>query len=450
MRYFVLLSLLLSLAFSKPKVDCSLVSNDVAAYLQTTLKELKQSKPPKNACRAYLSISIGDNESNSTQNLDPYWQSDFNIIQSNEFYFKEMKKHLQKSFLHYDMGGGEGVETSSSHTWAYRIGALSKAYVAPYDIQTMSKRISKSQSFFDNTQCSMAIHITQEWIISKEENDMRGFVYALKKDNKKQKLKKGKLLFTRLGSNGSENSTFEALIEQGHYVTNPIMPSGHYRVELIEPESCKKIVENNWLFRSGIDQSKSFDVKCNDCNWKVEVEGRYTVCSVAGVCQETKGSALWHELPIALKKGCMDGLPKQQTVADSPFDALQFTPALKPSSIDGDFIDNDQLFISIIQAKSKNAIATPIHIDLSNHPVMIDFNANSKVLKSLDRENEFSVGAIHQCFIAPQMGMKMGECKIKDIYNKLLTRETFEFTINETNPFNPKEKSTFKFIFTPL
>jgi len=94
-------------------------------------------------------------------------------------------------------------------------------------------------------------------------------------------------------------------------------------------------------------------------------------------------------------------------------------------------------------------MATPPHIDLSNHPIMIDFNANSKVLKSLDRDEEFSVGAIHQCFIAPQMGLKIGECKIKDIYSKLQEREAFEFTLNETNPFNPKEKSQFTFRLTP-
>ncbi|MEA2027611.1 MAG: hypothetical protein U9N49_01360, partial [Campylobacterota bacterium] len=423
--------------------------NDVVSYLQKSLIELAQSKPPKNACRAFISISIGNNERNVTDGLDLYWKENFNIIQSNEFYFQEMKKHLQKSFLHYDMGGGQGKETQNQHTWAYRVGAVSKTFIAAYDVETMGKGISKSKSFFDNTQCSMAIHITQEWVISKEENDMRGFVYELKEDQK-EKLKKGKLLFTRLGPNNGEKSSFEAIVEKGHYVTNPIMPSGHYKVELVEPTSCKRVLENNWLFRSGIDQSKSFEVACSHCNWKVEIEGNYTLCSVAGVCQEAKGSATWDELPIALEKGCVEEFPKPQVIADSPFDALQLLPPLAPSSTHGDFMQDDALFLSIIEAKAKSSMATPAHIDLSNHPIMVDFNAHSKVLKSLDRDEELSVGAIHQCFIAPQMGLKMGECKIKDIYTKLKEREAFEFTVDETNPFNPKEKSHFRFRFTPL
>jgi len=448
----IMLMVLLSLSLfaEKPKVDCFLVENSVARYIQQVVTEMKQTKAPDNCCGAYISISISTN--------DQAWQEDFNITAGNHFYFTELSNHLAKWFRRYDMDGGDGAWGSNAKTWAYRVGISDERFINPYDTINIGKRYTK-KTFAEGTQCSMVVHITNEWYVSKPLNKMQGVINIITKTGKTEKLKKGRLKFTRLGPNNGAETTFETEISDGAYATEPKMPSGHYRVELIEPKSCQKVLEENWVFKSGIDTSKNFKVKCNSCRWKVEVKGDYTVCSDIGGCRQAKGRAIWESLPIAMEgdKNCHSDVPRLQHLPDSPFDMLVLNPESE-AKVTGDFLVNDKFFINIAQAIPKQGATVPKYMRLGDRPIFIDFNTQSKALEELEdlnelvtgSRNEFSIGATHQCFIPAQGFMKWGECKDRNLKEKLIKREAFSFSIDEVNPFGGKEKSHFEFSFTPI
>lgn len=426
----------------KPKVDCFLAENSVARYLQQVVAEMKQAEAPDNCCGAYIGISISTN--------DQAWREDFNISAGNHFYFTGLSNHLAKWFHHYDMDGGNGTWGSNMKTWAYRVGISDEKFINPYNTINIGKRYIK-KTFAEGTQCSVVVHITNEWYVSKPLNELRGFVNVMTKTGQIEKLKKGRIKFSRLGPNNGAETTFEAEISDGMYVTEPKMPSGHYKVELIKPESCQQVLEENWVFKSGIDMSKSFEVKCNGCNWNVEVKGSYTVCSETGGCKQASGRAVWESLPIAIDgdENCHKDVPKLQKLSDSPFDMLVLNPEVK-AHVSGDFLNNEEFFINIAQAMPKQGAIVPKHMQLGEKPILIDFNTQSKTLEKLEDKDEFSVGATHQCFIPAQGFMKWGECKDKDIKMKLMKREAFGFTIDEVDPFGSGEKSHFEFSFSPV
>jgi len=112
--------------------------------------------------------------------------------------------------------------------------------------------------------CDFSIFTNIVWVISEPQNDISGFVNNIDKTGKKEKLKKGKVKFTRSGPNNDQNVEFEADIEDGYYKTNPELPSGHYKVELVETKNCAEVIDENWIFRSGNMSTKSFDVKCKE------------------------------------------------------------------------------------------------------------------------------------------------------------------------------------------
>ncbi|PTB83914.1 hypothetical protein C9926_00560, partial [Sulfurovum lithotrophicum] len=68
----------------------------------------------------------------------------------------------------------------------------------------------------------------------------------------------------REGPNNGHKIEFEAEIGDGYYKTYPELPSGHYRVELKEPEECEQLVDENWIFKSGNMMTYSFDVNCEE------------------------------------------------------------------------------------------------------------------------------------------------------------------------------------------
>lgn len=471
MRSIVFLISLLTLlngVNKKPASDCSLVGNDVAKYLQSILIEMRQTQAPDNCCGAFLSISLGTNDQNTLDNVDPFWRNDFNMTASNDFYFSAMKDHINGSFRRYDMGGGEGISASNNNTWLHRAGISDEKFISPFEIEHIAKRYAKSNSrtnhfakaFGEGTQCSIAVHVLNEWYISKPVNEMRGFVHIKKKNDQEEKLKKGLLRFTRLGPNNSKEIEFEAKVIDGMYVTEPKMPSGHYKVELLEPKRCKQVLEENWIFKSGIDMSKNFKVACEGCFWHIEVEGKYTICGngTSSGCKNVQGSAIWDSLPIAVgdDQTCHEKVPLLQKIPESPFDMIVLNPEIE-AKLTGDFVNSDSFYINIATVIPKKNISTPPHMQLGGEPIMIDFHSESKSIESFeDKDNdvigmrdEFGVGATHQCFIPAQGFMKWGECKDKKIKEKLMDREAFSFTINEKDPFS-REKSMFRFIFTPV
>jgi hypothetical protein len=273
MKKFILFILFFTIAIeAKPKVDCTLISNDFAIYMQRLMRVIRTIKPPTNSCGVRFNLRVGINDASLRDGKE------IDLKNRYDFYLRDIEYSLKRYFIKYNMGFNP-KSVAKDNAFSFHAGAWEKKYVAPASIVLSSsgftKKIYNSNkpkylSIIDENEillksdyCNLYIRATLSWIVSEPQNSISGFVNKIDKEGNKKKLKRGKVKFTRLGPNDTKDS-YESKIKDGFYKTKPKLPSGHYRVELIEPKECKQLVDGNWIFKSGEMLTKSFDVKCEE------------------------------------------------------------------------------------------------------------------------------------------------------------------------------------------
>jgi len=273
MKKFIFFLLFVTiLAEAKPKTDCTLISNDFTLYIQKIMRIIRVTKPPPNSCGVRFSLKVGIN--------DPSLRNGKEIDLNNryDFYLRDIEYSLKKYFIKYSMGF-DSKRTTKDNNFVFHAGAWEKKYVSPAYIDLsasdFTKKIyssnkpkyldivDKHEILLKSDNCNLYVESLLAWIVSKPQNSISGFVNKIDKNGNIKKLKKGKVKFTRLGPNDTKDS-YEHEIENGFYQTQPKLPSGHYKIELIEPKKCKQLIDSNWIFKSGYMPTKNFDVKCEE------------------------------------------------------------------------------------------------------------------------------------------------------------------------------------------
>jgi len=265
----------------KVKIDCSMINSDIAIFLQKTLRDVRRTSPPENACGVSVSIKIGHIDANlesESYTGDSMGVTSVDFRKNFDFYFNGMRDHLSTSFKEKNLGYAP-KEIRIKNVFRYEAGANhhdvtpastvviarnfeKKTYQTPKEHWGMDE--AEDRTLEEAERCEFAIFSDIVWVVSEPRNDVSGFVNAIDKEGKKKKLKKGKVKFTREGPNNGHKIEFEAEIGDGYYKTYPELPSGHYRVELKEPEECEQLVDENWIFKSGNMMAYSFDVNCEE------------------------------------------------------------------------------------------------------------------------------------------------------------------------------------------
>ena len=289
LRYLNILVLILffsvfSYGKENVKTDCTMVSSDVAIFLQKILREVRNSTPPKNACGVSGTIRIAYSDKNlETDDFkqDAVGSTPINFKNHFDFYFDGIKSHLENSFRVYNLNipskearlnNEYRVEVGANHQYVAPAGTvvfahdlLKKTYQDPKEPWGVNEPLDRDIE--EPEKCNFFVYTNFVWVVSEPKNSISGFVNKIDKNGNKQKLKKGKVKFTRKGPNNGNETDFETEIKDGYYKTDPKLPSGHYKIELTKPKECKKIIENNWVFTSGNMMTKSFDIKCEENNF---------------------------------------------------------------------------------------------------------------------------------------------------------------------------------------
>lgn len=445
------LILLPSVGFAE--TDCTLIGNDVAAFLKEVVQDMRASKAPKNAVRATISVRIGHNDPDHPEVLEK-WMSDGKIDSTN-FYLEEMKTLLRQPFAQYDMGDGQGRETAKGLGWAFHVGAPEAPLVAPISSEILGANYGV-RTFGAGTSCQMGVEVTAKWQISDPVNELRGFVNVLR-DGTPEPFPQGQLRFTRLGPNNGGNEPITVPIEDGHYLTPPVLPSGHYKVELTEPADCEQELERDWIFYSGKDAVKNFDLSCDrGCLWDVSIRGNYKACSYGGRnCSNESAEVTWPRMPIAIdpEVTCEAGLPRLISGKDAPFDINALNGNVAPV-VSGDVVNDKHLWINIGQVVGKGGGALPAMLKPQGMPLLVDFYAISRQRqKKGDAESDIygegpgGVYATHQCFLP---GGMWGACVLPDLGARLLKREEVQFTVTMRDPMMGADQGAFVFTFKPV
>jgi hypothetical protein len=260
------------LAEAKPKVDCTLISNDFAIYMQRLMRVIRTIKPPKNSCGVRFNLRVGINDSNLRD------AKEIDLKNRYDFYLRDIEYSLKRYFIKYNMGFS-AKSVAKDNAFSFHAGAWEEKYVAPAFVVLSSSNFAKkiynsnkpknltiideNEILLKSHYCNLYIKAILSWIVSKPQNSVSGIVNVIDKNNNLKKLKRGKVKFTRLGPNDTKKS-YESKIKNGFYKTKPKLPSGHYMVELIEPKECKQLVDSNWIFKSGEELIKNFNVKCKE------------------------------------------------------------------------------------------------------------------------------------------------------------------------------------------
>jgi len=287
MKRLFLIYLILFLVFSafshakKVEVDCTMISSDVAMYLSKTLQEVRRSNPPENACGASVAITLGHIDADlkkEDDNGDDFAITHIDFRNNFKTYFNGIAEHLSKSFEVKNLGFSK-KDVSIKNVYRLQVGAEHK-YVTPHGTMVIARHLNKKtyqtpkqhwgmdepedNEIEGNQKCNFSLFIDIVWVISEPKNSISGFVDNKLQDGKTEKLRKGKVKFTRTGPNNGQNIEYETDIKDGKYMTDPELPSGHYILELTEPKDCAKVIDENWIFKSGETTTKDFDVECEE------------------------------------------------------------------------------------------------------------------------------------------------------------------------------------------
>jgi len=274
-----------------------MISNDVALFLQKTLKQVRRSSPPENACGVSVSIKVGHIDAdlkNENYESDDMGITPIDFRNHFDFYFNGIKEHLSKSFKEKNLGFSS-KELRNKNIYRFQAGAKHQ-YVSPAGTVVIARDFNKKtyeplkehwgvdepkdKDLEEPQRCDFSIFSDIVWVISEPKNNISGFVNNVDKNGNKEKLTKGKVKFTRLGPNNGSQTKFESKINEGYYKTEPKLPSGHYKVELTEPDKCAKMIEENWIFTSGNMMTKSFDVTCKENDFFTITTSKKTTTTV--------------------------------------------------------------------------------------------------------------------------------------------------------------------------
>ena len=288
-------------AKEKVEVDCTMVSNDFVKYLTEVKQEIRKETPPENTCGVFFVLKIGHNDKdlwNENSDDENAAKTPLNLKNGYDIHFTNIKNSLRKSFSTYNLGYTKN-EKRTKNSYAFHDAAWQKRIVFPSSKFIIASNYSKKM--FDDgksseyrmdededenigpTQCTFRAEMRSYWIISEPKNDISGFVNNVDDKGKKEKLKKGKVKFTRLGPNNGSEIEFEKEIKDGYYKTDPKLPSGHYKVELTEPKDCAEVIDENWIFTSGNISTKSFDVKCEENKFFTVTTSQKTTTTVKAI-----------------------------------------------------------------------------------------------------------------------------------------------------------------------
>ena len=279
MKKLLIFTLLLNAFYAKDvKTDCTMINSDIAPILQKIMLKIRASSPPKNACgvKGHIKIAHIDKKLDKEQNRnEDFASTPIDLRENFDFYLNSIKEKLERPFLDYDMNNGT-KEKRLKKEYHLEIGAQ-REEVEPSGTAVIAKDVIKKiyqdpkkpwgvdepedRDIQVPQKCNFMVYSNFVWIISEPVNSISGIVKRIWKD-KEEKLKHGKVIFERKGPNNGGVTHFEAEIEDGFYKSEPQLPSGHYVIKLTEPKECKKVIDSNWVFKSGLSKVKNFKVKC--------------------------------------------------------------------------------------------------------------------------------------------------------------------------------------------
>ena len=241
---------------AEPRQDCTGIESDIARAFQSLLRKARSVKAPPNACalgvtiRAVQSDRALDGAKEDSVVRDPV---DFN--QGYDFYLRAISDLLSRPFYRYNLGYAP-KRANNKNSYHYRIGPPAEA-IAPHGVKVFAKETIAKEHSAGST-CGFKVDVNIVWLISLPQNSVSGLV----KEGKGKPLKKGRIRFMRKGPNNGEQNSFEAPILNGAFQTEPKLPSGHYRIELIEPKACQKLLDDDWIFLSGHNAPLKLTVEC--------------------------------------------------------------------------------------------------------------------------------------------------------------------------------------------
>ena len=279
MKKLLLLAILANAFYAKNvKNDCTMINSDIAVIMQKILREVRASKPPQNACgvNAHIKIAHIDSKLKKEKNQnEDFATTPIDLRENFDFYIRGIKEKLERPFLLYNMNnavkekrlkneyhleiaaGREEVEPSGTAVIAKEV--IKKVYQEPKEPWGVDE--PENRDIQTPQKCNFMVSVNMVWVTSEPLNSVSGVVKRVWK-GKEKKLKQGKVVFKRKGPNNGGATQAQAEIEDGFYKTSPNLPSGHYVIELTEPKECKKVIDDNWVFKSGLSKIKNFKVEC--------------------------------------------------------------------------------------------------------------------------------------------------------------------------------------------